>query len=343
MTTKTIATAVFFGALLWLETTRAWTTTTIIPFRGRCGFRGFSRRGKSRNFNLALRAKKRKGHHDSAFEKDENSGDKHAAVVDDFRRWSEASSSSSPSSALDRVGGLVYRTSVFSRDELAVIQNEIAAACKKNPLQAESSSSIALHRMGTTLHPTSDIVEILKTGSLHKLVERLTSGHQGGTSTTTTTWELSSNIPVEVRVYERVGAGMAWHVDDVLYDPPQVEVVWTLENSSDCVTMWKVAGSGANSHQNMSPQEENDNDDNVMMHSVETEPNSVILLTAGVAPHCVSSLTYGRRVILKCAFVEKGATFREGLHKNQFDNNNSKASRTKKKETNKHPQSKRRR
>ena len=63
---------------------------------------------------------------------------------------------------------------------------------------------------------------------------------------------------------------MDWHVDNVLYDPPQMEVVWTLENTLDCTTHWINTGG-----------EE---------MIVETDPNSVLLLRVGVVPHCVTPL-----------------------------------------------------
>lgn len=90
---------------------------------------------------------------------------------------------------------------------------------------------------------------------------------------------------------------MAWHEDDVLYDPPQVEAVITMENSSDCVTMWKQGE---------------------VLKSRETDPNSVLLLEAGGPLHCVTSLKRGRRLILKCAYRASNATFRQGVHKDQF-------------------------
>lgn len=193
------------------------------------------------------------------------------------------------SSLLEASGAVLYRKSVFSREEFAAIQKEVSS-CRKN-LQEECSNSIAEKRYGTTLAKDSSIVALLEKSSLHCLVERVTGK----------VCELSSQIPVEIRSYEREGAGMAWHVDDTLYDPPQIEIVWTLENDSDCKTMWKEVGTGR-------------------QHSVETEPNSVVLLLAGGASHCVTHLKYGKRIILKCAYIETGAVFREGVHQNQFDN-----------------------
>ena len=39
-------------------------------------------------------------------------------------------------------------------------------------------------------------------------------------------------------MYEQKGAGMEWHIDDVLYNPEQIEVVYTVDNTSDCSTLW---------------------------------------------------------------------------------------------------------
>lgn len=90
---------------------------------------------------------------------------------------------------------------------------------------------------------------------------------------------------------------MAWHRDDVLYDPPQIEIVYTVENTSDCATMWKVGS---------------------QLYSQETHPNSLLMLQAGGPEHCVTSLKRGRRVILKCAYIVESATFLGNDYQHQF-------------------------
>lgn len=42
---------------------------------------------------------------------------------------------------------------------------------------------------------------------------------------------------IEFREYG-AGSNMLWHSDEVLLDPPQLEFVYTLENTSDSVTRW---------------------------------------------------------------------------------------------------------
>ena len=218
-------------------------------------------------------------------------GDKRRHVLNplfalDGYRYAGVSEHKQNFNSLERAGGIMYRTSVFSREEIATISKEVALLSKN--LREESTLSVAANRLGAEIPAESRIHEIFATGSLHRLVEKTMGGR----------YELSNDLPLEIRSYEKKGASMAWHVDDVLYDPPQIEFVWTLENCSDCATMWKQQ--------------------NNQVQSVETEGNSVILLQAGGPSHCVTSLKRGKRVILKSAFVEKGAVYAEGQHTNQF-------------------------
>lgn len=188
--------------------------------------------------------------------------------------------------SFERDGGILYKTSVLTPLELSTIQNEVTKLMVKD----ETTSSVARNRMGAILPNDSDTVRILRDGSLMtNIISKL-----GGA----THYTLSTDIPIELRIYEKYGAGMDWHVDDVLFDPsPQLEVVLTLENTSDCQTMWKSA---------------------VSTTAIETDVNSVLLLRAGGVPHCVSSLKRGRRAILKCAYVETDSVFRTGEMVNQF-------------------------
>jgi len=186
---------------------------------------------------------------------------------------------------LDQRGGALYRQSILTSSEISAVRNEITSFMKN--LHSEESS-IAQNRMGTSLPTDSQTVNILSSGSLCQLVQKVMAD---------STMKLSSNLPVELRTYQKSGAAMAWHIDDVLYDPPQVEVVLTLENNSDCTTMWK-------------------NDERLV--SVETDPNSALILRAGGPPHCVTSLKRGSRLILKCAYVSEGARFLKEMHTPQF-------------------------
>jgi hypothetical protein len=201
--------------------------------------------------------------------------------------WQDYQNQNPLQRSFERDGGILYKTSVLTPDELMTIREEVTKLMVKD----ETTSSVARKRQGAVLLNDSETVRILREGSiLTNVVSKVMAG--------TTSYILSSDIPVELRIYEKEGAGMDWHVDDVLSDPPQLEVVLTLENTSDCQTMWKLA-------------------DNVQ-EVVETNVNSAILLQAGGIPHCVSSLKRGRRAILKCAYVEEGAVFRKNEMVTQF-------------------------
>ena len=130
---------------------------------------------------------------------------------------------------------------------------------------------------------------------------------------------LSRHVPIELRVYETMGSGMEWHVDDVLFDPPQLEIVYTLENTSDCVTSYeKKDMNGAHQSKRV---------------NIESEPNSAIILRAGGVNHCVSSLKYGKRVILKIVYVQENARLLETGLANQFHSKRSKNGKRKRRKT----------
>eukprot|EP00588_Corethron_pennatum_P035548 CAMPEP_0194343486 /NCGR_PEP_ID=MMETSP0171-20130528/97227_1 /TAXON_ID=218684 /ORGANISM="Corethron pennatum, Strain L29A3" /LENGTH=164 /DNA_ID=CAMNT_0039109727 /DNA_START=494 /DNA_END=984 /DNA_ORIENTATION=+ len=151
---------------------------------------------------------------------------------------------------------------------------------------SEERNSIANGRLGAPIRPGAIREEVLE--HLRVLAGRVLCGCDAPDIS------FSAQVPVELRTYERPGAGMSWHRDDILYGPrPQIEVVFTLENSSDCVTMWKEKSAGAVPG----------GSEETVHRSAETEPNSAIFIRAGSVEHCVSSLRRGTRVILKMVFV----------------------------------------
>lgn len=114
---------------------------------------------------------------------------------------------------------------------------------------------------------------------------------------------------------------MEWHVDDILFSNPQTEVVFTIENSSDCMTMWKRKPRSNHSNKKGSYD---------ITEQVETEPNSAILIQAGGPMHKVSALRSGRRIILKFVFVEEGAEILDDARCDQFSNSNTSKRKKKK-------------
>ena len=87
-----------------------------------------------------------------------------------------------------------------------------------------------------------------------------------------------ADFPVELRRYP-VGSSMGWHKDEVLYDEPQLEVVLTLENTSDSQTRWERADGS--------------------VRGTWLPPNSLLLVKAEGATHGVTTVRRGDRLIAK--------------------------------------------
>ena len=76
--------------------------------------------------------------------------------------------------------------------------------------------------------------------------------------------------------------------------------MFTVDNTSDCDTMWRLPGKGRDGR-------------GFEVHSVQTTPNSALVLRAGGVEHKVSPLGSGRRRILKMVFVRRGCELREDM------------------------------
>ncbi|KAL7479674.1 hypothetical protein ACHAW6_005403 [Cyclotella cf. meneghiniana] len=195
-------------------------------------------------------------------------------------------------------GGILYKQSILTTHEYTSIIKELASV--QLILMDEQESSFATKRIGCRIPNESEIYSILsdQEGSLCRLLNGLQV--RDGSDPEPGPMVLAPDIPIELRIYEKTGAGMEWHTDDILYNPPQLEVVLTLENTSDCSTMWKP-------HNNRMQHSKEGEKAHSVIESVQTTPNSGLILKAGGVEHKVSSLGVGRRVILKLAFVRQGA------------------------------------
>ncbi len=197
--------------------------------------------------------------------------------------------------------GIIYKKGAISRDEFNDLQSELSSLSLN--LIKETTSSVAINRIGSQIPYPSKIHDIFSNpdGTFMKLIHDIHADDD---------LILSQTVPVEMRVYETRGAGMEWHFDDILYSPEQTEVVFTVENNSDCVTLWEERKSNGSSSTS-------NDDDIVELKQVETEANSAIILKAGPkgARHRVSPLKSGKRVILKLVYVRKDAIFLDGAEK----------------------------
>ena len=91
-----------------------------------------------------------------------------------------------------------------------------------------------------------------------------------------------STFPIEHRIYPNGSKGMRWHVDTLMYDLPQYEAVFTVNNNSDSMTEWI------------------DNS----RKSQWTEPNSLLLVKAQGDYHGVTPVNQGSREILKLIYTQ---------------------------------------
>lgn len=95
----------------------------------------------------------------------------------------------------------------------------------------------------------------------------------------------SNLLPIDYRIYE-LGGRMKWHRDVVISENkkcPQIEIVFTIDNTSDSQTIWKE-------------------DDTNMIHKISTEANSIIITQGNSAYHKVLPVTTGQRRIIKIAY-----------------------------------------
>ena len=238
------------------------------------------------------------------------------ASTTDAQDWQKYSQHSPLRRQYEQSGGILYRTSVLAQEEYRAIQDDLATLIGKGGrlrLADETNSSVAVNRVGARLPPDCKTIEILSdpNNSISRLINEI-EGCQDNSRMV-----FSLDVPGEVRIYEQTGSGMEWHVDDELYTPAQVEVVLTMDNTSDCRTIWEEQRKGADA----------------TVREVETVPNSAVLLKAGCVRHRVSALRTGRRVILKFVFIRAGATFIEGQekHTNQFSSSTLNSRKNKKK------------
>ena len=175
-------------------------------------------------------------------------------------------------------GGRVTRdrsVSRYERDGLLFVRDLLPAAafsdvCNdvrrlRSALKPEKGS-MAVGRRGRVLDSRNDAHQLLSSAAVAKRVNQLIGSPARPL--------VPSEYPIELRVYP-VGSSMDWHVDDMLYDTPQCEMVLVLENSSDSQTEWLDA-SGE-------------------LHAEWTPPNSALLVRAGGARHRVRPLKRGER------------------------------------------------
>ncbi|CAG9465559.1 unnamed protein product [Pedinophyceae sp. YPF-701] len=173
---------------------------------------------------------------------------------------------------------VVYLRNFLPRQEFEAVCAEVASLAARS-LKPERNS-IAEGRRGCYLPPDSPAVRaLLSPDAIARIARKL--GVPRGVRLR------PSAFPAEVRRYP-VGAQMQWHVDELMYEEPQVELVLTVANSSDSLTEWREPDGAVESHR--------------------TEPNSVLALVAGGASHRVTPVRRGDRTIIKTVLTSTDRT-----------------------------------
>lgn len=165
---------------------------------------------------------------------------------------------------------IVYLPNFLHPDDAETVLQEYRRLSVK--LRPELNT-VAVGRQGCYLPPNSPSVAILSSQEVSAaLSERLR----------TTAPLFASDFPMELRAYGS-GAHMPWHKDEQLYDLPQWECIYTVENSSDSVTQWR--------------------DDSGDLFEQRTDPNSLLAVLAEAWDHRVTPVKRGTRCIVKFAMT----------------------------------------
>ena len=179
----------------------------------------------------------------------------------------------------ERVRGFGRRGAprVRARDGLCVVEDffddATFAACQRSArrqreLKPETLESVAVGRLGCFLEPRDPVCVALSRPESVERLRRICGDDRLE----------PADFPVELRRYP-VGSSMGWHKDEVLYEEPQLEVVLTLENTSDSQTRWERADGS--------------------VRGAWLPPNSLLLVKAEGATHGVTTVRRGDRLIAK--------------------------------------------
>lgn len=208
-----------------------------------------------------------------------------------------------PKNLLDANDGFLHRQGIFDAKEVKEILTPHLNDLMRQ-LQPETQNSAAHHRQG---------ISLAEDHALHKFFaqdsNRLTSMVRNVTRNPFLV--IAKEVPIDVRRYS-LKSSMDWHVDDVLYSPAQIEVIWCFRNTSNCETLYRRGDSN-------------------QIHGVRTEDNSAILIQAGGPMHAVTTVTRGERVIVKLAYVDasKSRFAPDSTTKEQFPSTTFKQKRNK--------------
>lgn len=175
--------------------------------------------------------------------------------------------------------GLVYVPNFLAPGDFQAVRREFAAS--RGSLASEGPSCAA-GRLAVAAPEAGAAERIFRGGEVESRIREFVVDQPA---------QPAIPFRVEYREYP-VGASMLWHSDTAIADPPQLELVYTVENTSDSVTCW------APGHLDVL---------RGCTQQVWTEPNSALIVRAGGPVHMVRPSTTGSRAILKAMFLHRGA------------------------------------
>lgn len=138
-------------------------------------------------------------------------------------------------------------------------------------LQPETVEAVAKGRWGMYLSPGSTTSRVLRSADVRDALRRVTGRDLE-----------ASDFPVELRRYP-LHSSMDWHHDEPIYEEPQVELVYTLDNDTDSETQWETR------------------DGRIVSRFM--RPNSLLVVEADGVKHRVTPVTRGNRMIVKFAYT----------------------------------------
>lgn len=166
----------------------------------------------------------------------------------------------------------IYIQNFLSDEDFLAIKNECIAY--NDMLSHHDENNQINHRKNIVIDSKS-VKEILNKEIYREKLRKMTNNPN---------IYLARNFPIEYRKYEK-GSFMRRHSDTLIYRIPQYECVYTLSNHSDTKTVFY-------------------DQEGKIIETIQSVPNSLMILRANGVEHEVLPVTNGERFFLKFIFTE---------------------------------------
>ena len=157
----------------------------------------------------------------------------------------------------------------FSKDVFSEIKNYFKKLNFKNDNRVNSRKTICL-----PFHNHKKLYNLIyKDSKFKKIISKIYNGKYKN-------YKIKPTWPIEYRKYPKGSTGMRWHMDSSLFTPDCLEVVLTINNTSDSKFLWREGF-------------------NIKSKSIKPKSNTLAVVTPKTILHSVSSVNNGYRTILK--------------------------------------------